>query len=244
MGARAGISAWLELARVSNVPTVWSNALVGVALGAGLASPGAGSALRWGTWLTAAAAMSMLYVAGMIHNDVADAEADAAERPHRPIPSGRVPLLGAMLAAAGLMLGGVVVMFATTLPAVLLAAGLCVLIAVYNTVHRDFAASVVLLAACRAMVVITAAAAVAWPIDWSRVGPMAGLLAAYVIGLSLLARGEAGRPGRIRLVVLLICGISVLDAAVLLVLGQPVAAAVAIGCFALAAILQRRVAGS
>ena len=41
-----------------------------------------------------------LYLAGMVFNDVFDRKQDAAERPHRPIPSGRVPLTAALVLGA------------------------------------------------------------------------------------------------------------------------------------------------
>lgn len=238
MGQGRGITAWLELSRVSNLPTVWSNALVGVALAS---LPGQ---VPWSRWAVAAAACSMLYIGGMIHNDVADAAVDRAERPGRPIPSGRVGRGAAGVAAVLLLLAGVhLLWFAGPWP-VLLAAGLAVMIVAYNLLHRTGAWTVVLLGLCRAMVYVIGAASVAWPVDMPRVGVWAAVLAAYVIALSLLARREAGRPQRIKLVVLLICAISVLDALILVVLGYRIAAGVAVLCFVAAAWMQRRVIGT
>ncbi|MCF3964273.1 UbiA family prenyltransferase, partial [Streptomyces fuscigenes] len=84
---------WAELLRVSALFTVPGDALAGVA--ATGVRPGRGTALAVGSSLC-------LYEAGMALNDWADREEDAAERPGRPIPSGRIGP-GAALAAAGVL---------------------------------------------------------------------------------------------------------------------------------------------
>lgn len=88
---RARLRAWAELLRVSALFSVPGDALAGAAA-TGL-RPGRGTALAVGASLC-------LYEAGMALNDWADREEDAVDRPHRPIPSGRVSP-GAALAAAG-----------------------------------------------------------------------------------------------------------------------------------------------
>lgn len=238
MGQGRGIWAWLELARVSNLPTVWSNALVGVALASG------SGPLSWTNWGLVAAMCSLLYVGGMIHNDVMDAAVDARERPDRPLPSGRISRTQASVAAAMLFLAGVHGLWLAGPWPMLLAALLALVIMAYNALHRHAGSSVVLLGVCRAMVYGIGAAAVTWPVDLNRLLPPAVALGLYVIGLSILARDEGQRPQRIKRVVLLICAISVLDAAILVILGQPAAAGVAILCFVLAAWMQRRILGS
>jgi hypothetical protein len=60
----------------------------------------------------------------------------------------------------------------------------------------------------------------------------------------VIARGEAGNRRRIRLVVALVCGISLLDAAWLAALGWWPQAGLAVVCFVLALAGQRRVLGS
>ncbi|MFJ4717525.1 SCO3242 family prenyltransferase, partial [Streptomyces sp. NPDC088785] len=73
--------------------TVPGDALAGAA--AVGARPGRGTALAVGASLC-------LYEAGMALNDWADREEDAVDRPHRPLPSGRIRP-GAALTAAGLL---------------------------------------------------------------------------------------------------------------------------------------------
>ncbi|MGW9435535.1 SCO3242 family prenyltransferase [Streptomyces sp. NPDC055607] len=91
--AREGLRAWSELLRVSALPSVPGDALAGAA--AAGARPGRGTAWAVGSSLC-------LYEAGMALNDWADRHEDAAEHPHRPVPSGRVSP-GAALGAAGVL---------------------------------------------------------------------------------------------------------------------------------------------
>ena len=79
----------LRLGRVSNLPTVWTNALAGGVLGATAAR---GTDPWWAALsiLLAALALSLFYVGGMWLNDAFDAEIDAEERAERPIPSGAI----------------------------------------------------------------------------------------------------------------------------------------------------------
>ncbi|MFD0431164.1 UbiA family prenyltransferase [Streptomyces zhihengii] len=63
------------------------------------ARPGRGTALAVGASLC-------LYEAGMALNDWADREEDAAERPHRPVPSGRIAPRHALVAAGVLTAAG------------------------------------------------------------------------------------------------------------------------------------------
>ncbi|MFJ3816227.1 SCO3242 family prenyltransferase [Streptomyces sp. NPDC090056] len=90
---REKLGAWSELLRVSALPGVPGDALAGAA--ASGARPGRGTAWAVGASLC-------LYEAGMALNDWADRYEDAAERPHRPLPSGRVSP-GAALGAAGVL---------------------------------------------------------------------------------------------------------------------------------------------
>ncbi|WP_435834778.1 UbiA family prenyltransferase, partial [Streptomyces bacillaris] len=89
--------AWSELFRVSALFSVPGDALAGAAaVGRG---PGRGTALAVGASLC-------LYEAGMALNDWADREEDAVDRPHRPIPSGRVSPAAALGAAGALTAAG------------------------------------------------------------------------------------------------------------------------------------------
>jgi 4-hydroxybenzoate polyprenyltransferase len=187
VSATGRLAALAELARISNLPTVVSNTLVGVSIGAAAtgASPPWSAALGLGT------AIALFYVAGMVLNDAADASIDRRDRPGRPIPSGRVALGSAYgLAAAGLA-AGLLMVAAYGLPAFGFALGLVVAIVAYDMLHRRSAGTVLLMGLCRGLVYLVAAAGVVWPFDGRIALWLASALASYTVGVSLAARGEA-----------------------------------------------------
>ncbi len=189
------LRAWIELARLSNAPTVVSNALTGAAIG--LSSTG--TAPGFGPVVSASSGMVLLYVAGMFLNDAADAAIDRAERPGRPIPSGRISRRAAWIAGAGCLVAGIALCAPAGAASMTLAAILAVAIVIYDLVHSATAASIVLLGLCRALVYLPVAASVHWPVDWWIALPPAVALGSYVVLLSVVARAEAlprpqGRP--------------------------------------------------
>ncbi|MFO1128835.1 MAG: UbiA family prenyltransferase [Rhodospirillales bacterium] len=196
----------LVLGRVSNLPTVWSNVLAGMALAcagladAGVTDDGLADALPAPLPLLAALlpALSLAYVAGMYLNDAFDAAIDRRERPERPIPSGRVPRRTvfaagfAMLAAALALLALVGLAGVTGGPAwAPFAAGavLCVAIVAYDAWHKANPLAPVLMGLCRALVYVTAAVAFASLTSTVVVG--ACILWAYLIGLTYAAKEES-----------------------------------------------------
>src|SRR5262245_43199121 len=56
----------------------------------------------------------LLYLSGIVLNDVLDARIDAEEQPMRPIPSGRVSRQAASIVGWGLLCGGVLVAWSLT----------------------------------------------------------------------------------------------------------------------------------
>jgi 4-hydroxybenzoate polyprenyltransferase len=91
--------------RISNAPTVVSQVFAGAAVG-WYALP-FGTAIPLGPLVLVVVGVLMSYLAGMVLNDVCDARVDAAERPERPIPSGRVSLLIARFVGGFVLLIGV-----------------------------------------------------------------------------------------------------------------------------------------
>ncbi|MCB1227503.1 MAG: UbiA family prenyltransferase [Verrucomicrobiales bacterium] len=177
---------WLELARISNLPTVWTNVLAAWLLaGGGWRDP------RWG-WLLIGG--SLIYTAGMILNDVLDAAFDRQHRAERPIPRGAVSRRAAawgggfcLVAGAGVMIGPGGAAWSWVL-------GLVAVVLLYDAYHKPWAGSVWIMGACRTMLYLSAASSVAE----SPLAVLAPALAigAYVVGLSLVARREA--PGAAR----------------------------------------------
>ena len=91
---------WLQLLRLPNVFTAVADVTMGYIVTQRDLEP----YLQFGLLV---AASCSLYLSGMVLNDVFDAEVDAREQPHRPIPSGRVSLFHAQRLGWGLWLIGI-----------------------------------------------------------------------------------------------------------------------------------------
>jgi 4-hydroxybenzoate polyprenyltransferase len=171
----------LVLGRVSNLPTVWSNCLAGWLLAGG------GDV---GLFVVVCLGATFLYLGGMYLNDAFDAQFDQQHRPERPIPSGAIGAAAVWqwgLSWLGLGVLSFCFLGKTTLA---LATLLAATIFVYDAIHKIFAISPVLMAACRLWLVLLAASAgydgVTGLSIWSAL-----VLASYVAGLSFLARKES-----------------------------------------------------
>lgn len=146
------VRGWAELLRVSALFTVPGDAL------AGAAATGLRPNRR--TLLAIAASLS-LYEAGMALNDWADREEDAMERPHRPLPSGRIAPSAALGAAAALTAGGLALAAAAGRPALTVAGGLAATVWAYDLGLKHTPAGPAAMATARALDVLLGAAATA-----------------------------------------------------------------------------------
>jgi 4-hydroxybenzoate polyprenyltransferase len=174
------LRAALRLGRVSNLPTVWTNALAGAVLAGGA---GAGSVLA------AAAALSLFYVGGMWLNDAFDAEIDARERAGRPIPQGDVDRGTVFAGGFALLAAGVVAGFALGFRAGAVALTLAAAIVAYDWLHKRSAAGPVIMGAVRFLAYAFGGAA-AGGFTLALMLGGAGLFA-HVVGLTYAARQEA-----------------------------------------------------
>ncbi len=181
------LSVALQLGRVSNLPTVWTNTLAAIVL-----SGASTSALNLTLLL---AAMSFAYIGGMYLNDAFDRKIDAAERPERPIPSKQVSATDvfvagfAMLGISTMLVGLVASSANTTGPALLSAVALNIAIVGYNVWHKGNPASPLLMGLCRLLVYVTCALSItAEPDKAVFIGAMITL--AYLIGLTYTAKQE------------------------------------------------------
>jgi 4-hydroxybenzoate polyprenyltransferase len=180
------LGAWLALARVSNAPTVASNALAGAALASGA------GAFAWRGALLVAAACVLVYVAGMILNDLLDLEVDRVERPERPLPSGAVAPRAAAVAVAALLTGaGALLLAAGTAPFVL-GLALVALVVLYDAWHKGNPLSPVLMAGTRVLVYVIAFAAAGGALS-ADLAVAGGLLGLAVAALTQVAKAEGGR---------------------------------------------------
>ncbi|MFJ2794989.1 SCO3242 family prenyltransferase [Streptomyces sp. NPDC087290] len=142
--------AWAELLRVSALFTVPGDALAGAA--ASGRRPDRGTVLAVGASLC-------LYEAGMALNDWADRDEDAIDRPHRPIPSGRIAP-GAALAAAGVLTAaGLGLAARAGRPALAVATGLAATVWAYDLRLKHTPAGPAAMAAARGLDLLLGAAA-------------------------------------------------------------------------------------
>jgi 4-hydroxybenzoate polyprenyltransferase len=184
------VRAFLELSRISNVPTVISNAFAGSAVGA-LAIGNTSLSAVAGNGTVVAAACSLFYIAGMALNDLADREIDRAERPSRPIPSGRVTPEAAFGYACVLIVAGLSLLLLVDAAALITGGVLVALVLAYDLLHTRTRWSVLLMGACRGAVVVAGALAFGMPSQPIVVMLPAALLLLYVAAFSLVARHEA-----------------------------------------------------
>ena len=231
MARRSKLGAYLLLARVSNLPTVWTNVTAAHVV--------ADASLT--TLLTGIVSISLFYTGGMFLNDAFDAAFDAAARADRPIPAGDVSRgevfsIGALLLAAGELL---LLAMPYPAPAVAWGAGLAAAIVFYDFKHKGQSFGPVIMGLCRALVYPTIAAGVI-----GRVSPPIAIAAivmwAYVIGLTQVAK----MPGRGHLVPWLIAGLCLVDALMIAIAGAPAIAVIAASGFVLTLLFQRVVPGT
>ncbi len=170
----------LRLGRVSNLPTVWTNALAGAVLAGGAPA----SAI-----VTAALALSLFYIGGMWLNDAFDAQIDAAERANRPIPMGEAGRGTVYLVGYGLLAAGILVSF--TLGAAAGATGgvLALAVVLYDWLHKKTPFAPVIMGITRFLSYALGAMAAGDFTDLATLGAL-GLMA-YVVGLTYAARHEA-----------------------------------------------------
>ncbi|MGX1372541.1 hypothetical protein RKD19_007900 [Streptomyces canus] len=149
-GLRTRLRDWAELLRVSALFTVPGDALAGAAA-AGL-RPHRGTAY-------AAGASLCLYEAGMALNDWADRDEDALDRPHRPIPSGRISPRAALGAAGILTVAGLTLAARAGRPALAVASALTATVWAYDLRLKHTPAAPATMAAARALDLLLGATA-------------------------------------------------------------------------------------
>lgn len=185
------LKTWMTVGRVSNLPTVWTNTLAAALLASSAGALAPPSSL---VWVLLLALLSLLYLAGMLLNDLLDADWDQQHDNPRPLTLGLVSrqqlrlavgLLWLLAAAATLGLTRLVEQPHWLLGSVTLLVA-CIL--GYNLLHKKYVHSVWLMGACRSALYLTAAASLAMPAE--PIWLCALLLGIYISGLTYLARQE------------------------------------------------------
>jgi 4-hydroxybenzoate polyprenyltransferase len=171
----------LELGRVSNLPTVWSNTLAGVVLaGAG------GFGAQFAVMLLA---FSLFYTGGMFLNDAFDARIDALQRPERPIPSGEVGARTVFAWGFGLMAAGIALLAWIGVAPALAGLTLAVAITFYDWHHKRNLFGPVVMGLCRVLVYVGAGLCITLALP-DRLWVGAALMWCYLIGLTYVAKQE------------------------------------------------------
>lgn len=183
---RFQIRDWLNLARASNLPTVWTNILAAWLL--------AGGKWDWHplAWLFMGG--SLIYTGGMILNDAADVRFDREFRKERPLPSGRVSVSKAWAVGIGCLLAGFAMMVWGAETCIWLTGALVVAVVAYDLYHKPWAGSVFIMGSCRTLLYLSAASAVTGTLNWSgyhEVIVKGIALGGYIVGLTFVARHES-----------------------------------------------------
>jgi len=189
---------YMELMRLPNVFT----AMADVAMGFLFVQPIVAQSDSWALGLLIAAS-SMLYIAGVVLNDVFDLETDRTERPERPLPSGRISLraarwVGWKFLLLGVLLGTGASFFVGQMRPGVVVALLATCILLYNAWLKRTPLGPLAMGACRMLNVMLGMSVLDAPLQaehWL----VAGAIGVYVAGVTWFARTEAQRSSRLHL---------------------------------------------
>lgn len=192
--------AYFELLRFPALFTAIADVMMGYLVTHGSLRP------YWqsGLLITASAAM---YLAGMVLNDVFDSDVDASERPHRPIPSGRILLPIARRLGLGLLTSGLFIAFLTAALShsarpVLIGVFLASFIFLYDDMLKRTSIAPLVMGCCRLFNVLlgmslAAATDVGPPRHWTAAEWLiAAGIGSYVVGVTLFAQSEATKSAQ------------------------------------------------
>ncbi len=174
----------LAMSRFANLPTVWSNVLLAALLSHWE------NHLCWGELVLICVPISFLYLGGCFLNDWHDVAFDQKTRPDRPIPSGRWKRSTILGLSLTLMFSGVGWMFFWGSQAGM--GGLLILLCIflYTRWHKVRPVSLLFMAGARLLIYPTVAFALSDSLP--NIVLMAALaMGAYILGISMTARGES-----------------------------------------------------
>lgn len=172
--------AWAELLRLPALFSVPGDAL------AGTAATGAPANSRT---LLAIASSLCLYEAGMALNDWADRHIDAVERPHRPLPSGRIRPAAALTAAGALTGAGLALAARAGRPALAVAVPLAATVWAYDLGLKHTPAGPLAMGTARGLDLLLGAAATTGSTRPAL--PSAALLGTHTLAVTTVSRQEA-----------------------------------------------------
>ncbi|WP_053914208.1 SCO3242 family prenyltransferase [Streptomyces sp. TP-A0875] len=175
----ARLAAWAELLRLPALFTVPGDVLAGTAAGGAPAGP---------RTLLAIGSSVCLYEAGMALNDWADQDEDAAERPHRPLPSGRIRPAAVLTAACALTAAGLALAARAGRPALTVAAPLAATVWAYDLGLKRTPAGAPAMALARGLDLLLGAAATGGRVRTAL--PSAALLGSHTLAVTAVSREE------------------------------------------------------
>jgi UbiA prenyltransferase family protein len=173
------VHAWVELLRLPALFTVPGDALAGAAAAGASPNP---------RTLAAVASSLCLYEAGMALNDWADRAEDAVDRPHRPLPSGRIRPAAALAAAGGLTAAGLALASTAGRRPLAVAGALAATVWSYDLVLKRTPAGPVAMAAARALDLLLGGVAANG--DMRRALPSALALGTHTLAVTTVSRHE------------------------------------------------------
>ncbi len=177
------IKPYLQLIRLPNVFTAAADSLAGWLLVGGTYD-------HPRRWLPLLGASMAIYAAGIALNDVFDLEIDRAERPNRPLPSGRITRRTASwLGGALLALGPILAAATGSTASLTVAAVLASAVLAYDVGLRRTWLGPEVMGACRGLNLLlgmSQAPGLGGPSGWLA----AGALAVFVVGLTWVSRSE------------------------------------------------------
>lgn len=179
---RAEWMGWVRLVRLPNLLTVPGDVLAGYLL-----AVGAGAV--WGPHLGLTIALSLLlYVGGLIMNDLADIHVDAQERPDRPLPSGAVDDLYARLVMMSCLALALLLARYLGWPTVVVSLAIVVSMTLYNQFLKGTVLGPLLMGCCRGLNVWLGASLVSGRTDLFYLAT--GGYTFYVLAMTAVASSE------------------------------------------------------
>jgi hypothetical protein len=202
----------LTLARTSNLPTVWTNCLaawgvnaVAVTTFRGMPTWGDTGFLDPNCLFFLLLGSSLVYAGGCTLNDAFDEKFDRRHNPERPLPSGSISSSAVWMLGFIELSGGAFLLILGAKCSALWILLLLATVIAYDYLHKKWAGGFVLMGGCRLFLWLAAATTGGLndlaPQTW-----LWGLtLFAYVMGISLFARGESEKreaPARVAILFL------------------------------------------
>lgn len=198
----SALRSYMELMRLPNVFTAMADVTMGFLFVQAVG-------WHWAPWRDSwtlallLVTSSLLYIAGVVLNDVFDLETDRQQRPERPLPSGRVSLgaarwIGWKLLVLGVLAGAAIGLFTGHLRPGIVAALLATCILLYDAWLKRTPLGPLAMGACRMLNVLLGISVIDAPLHaehWL----VAGGIGVYVAGVTWFARREADQSTRLQL---------------------------------------------